>query len=65
MLKGTFKGHLVYRRCSEHRHLQLDQIAPSLVQPDLHHRQGQEIWAKNPKNTTILSCLTRYSHSLV
>jgi len=30
-LEGTFKGHVVQLPCSEQRHVQLDQVAQSLV----------------------------------
>ena len=34
-LEQALEGHLVQLPCSEQGHLQLDQIAQSLVQPDL------------------------------
>ena len=34
-LEGTIKSHLVQFTCIEQGHLQLDQIAPSLIQPNL------------------------------
>jgi len=39
-LEGTFRGHLVQRPCSEQGHLQLDQVAQSVVQPGLESFQG-------------------------
>jgi len=37
------KGHLVQLPCNEQGHLQLHQIAQSLIQADLEHLQGQGI----------------------
>ena len=37
------KGHLVQLPCNEQRHLQLDQVAQSLIQPDLECLQGRVI----------------------
>lgn len=34
-LEGTFKGHLVQVSCNEQGHPHVDQVAQSLVQPDL------------------------------
>ena len=42
-LEGTFKGHLVQLSCNEQEHPQLDQIAQSLVQPNLEWLQGESI----------------------
>jgi len=50
-LEGTFKGRLVQTPCNEQGHLPLDQVAQSLVQPDLeclsgwdiHHLSGQSV----------------------
>ena len=39
-LEGTFKAHLVHPSCSEQGHLPLDQVAQSLIQPDLKCYQG-------------------------
>ena len=42
-LEGTFKGHVVQLLCDEQGHLQLDQVAQSLLQPDLECLQGRSI----------------------
>jgi len=39
-LEGTFNGHLAQPPCSEQGHLQLHQVAQSLIQPDLACFQG-------------------------
>ncbi|KAK4807192.1 hypothetical protein QYF61_024312 [Mycteria americana] len=39
-LEGTFKDHLVQPTCHGQGHLSLDQVAQSLIQPDLEHFQG-------------------------
>jgi len=39
-LERTFKGHLVQHPYNEQGQLQLDQVAQSLVQPDLQFLQG-------------------------
>ena len=39
-LGGTFRGHVDQPPCSEQGHLQLDQVAQSLVQPGLECFQG-------------------------
>jgi len=39
-LEGTSRGHLAQPPCSEQGHLQLDQVAQSLVQPGLECFQG-------------------------
>ena len=39
-LEGTFKGHVVQLPCSEQRHVQLDQVAQSLIQPHFENLQG-------------------------
>ena len=44
-LEGTIKGHLVQLPCNEH----LDQVAQSLVQPDLQCLQGWGIHHMNSK----------------
>jgi len=36
------KGHLVPTPCHEQRHLALDQVAQSSIQPGLEHFQGGE-----------------------
>jgi len=36
-LEGTFKCHLVQLPCNEQGHPQLDQVAQSLVQPNLEY----------------------------
>ena len=41
--EGMLKGHLVQLPCNEQGHLQLHQIAQSLIQADLEHLQGQGI----------------------
>jgi len=38
--EGTFKGHLVQLPCNEQGYLQIDQIAQSLIQPDLECLEG-------------------------
>ena len=49
-LEGSLKGHLVLLSCNEQRHLQLDQVVQSPVQPDfecqgwgIHHLSGQPV----------------------
>lgn len=42
-LEGTFKGHLVQLPCNEQRHLQLNEVAQSPVQPNLESLQEQDI----------------------
>ena len=42
-LKGTFRGHLAQPPCHEQRHLELDQVAQSPIQPDLECFQGWDI----------------------
>ena len=39
-LEWTLKSHLAQLSCSEHKHLQLDQVAQSLIQPCLESLQG-------------------------
>ena len=41
-LEGTFNGHLVQLPCNEQGYLQLNQVAQSLVQPDLEILQGRD-----------------------
>jgi len=43
-LEGTFKVHVDQAPCSEQRHLQLGQVAQSLIQPDLECFQGWGIY---------------------
>ena len=43
-LEGTFKSHLLQSTYSEQRHLQLDQVAQSPVQPDPECFQGWGIY---------------------
>jgi len=42
-MERTFKDHPVHLSCSKQEHLQLDQVARSLVQPDLGCLWGQGI----------------------
>ena len=44
-LEGTFRGHLAQLPCSEQGHLQLNQVAQSLVQTGLEYFQGCGLWA--------------------
>jgi len=39
-LEETLKGHLVQLPCNELGHLQLHQVAQSLIKPDLEHLRG-------------------------
>ena len=41
-LEGTLKGHLVQLPCSEQGHLQLNQVAQSLVQLTLNISEDEE-----------------------
>ena len=47
-LEATLKGHLVPRPCKEQGHLPPDEVALSLVQPDLKRLSGQPppLWAR-------------------
>ncbi|SGA34060.1 Uncharacterised protein [Chlamydia abortus] len=46
--EATLKGHLVPRSCKEQGHLPPDEVALSLVQPDLKRLSGQPppLWAR-------------------
>lgn len=42
-LEETFKGHFVQLPCNKQGHLQLNQVAQCLIQPDLDCLQGLDI----------------------
>lgn len=50
---GTVKGHLVQLSCHEQEHLQPDQAAQSLVQPDLRRFQGWSIHHISVKHFSV------------
>jgi len=54
-LTGTFNDHLVQPSCNKQGHLQLSQVAQSLVQPDLEHFLG---WGTHNFSGQLFQCLT-------
>jgi len=54
-MEGTLKGQLAQLPCNEQGHLQLCQVAQSLVQPDLECFQGQ---ASTTSLGNLFRCLT-------
>jgi len=73
-LEGTLKDHLVQLPCNEQRHLQLDQVAHSTIQPHLkcvqglgfYYPSGQPVPVLYPYHVTLFfSHLTEFPPLLV
>ena len=54
-LEGSLKGHLIQLPCTERGHLQLNQGAQSLVQPDLEHFQSALIFLSAKQHSLFIN----------